>query len=380
MGAKTTNAKAKAFQTPAAGPVDNDLGKTNQKNNSVRKAKPRISHAEMTKLDILGEGCEVVEPEIEYMPPRAKGNIPIKESVHTADPASDMPDLPDDHVELDFSMFENGGLMKGALAYYMTRKGEDGLSHVEREEKRQQKIWDRMDRISDAALQRDIDSEPIPCTHYPDCPGDLCKNTIQARKEAEDQYQKTVADIEAETAPVPKKSAPSSGPSTLKTKAATATVSQPKGSALALKPNSKPGIPSARSHLNCNLVSRHQKTALPTNPSPMRHTAATAASKTTMGYSKGRAASATLRKTVLPSEPTKTDENVVPDTELAPADYIQRYGVPKFGSEMWIRCKRSGCFDEDEGPSLEEVFGGDKAGGLDAYLREEAEQDFQLTF
>lgn len=334
----------------------------------------------MTKLDILGEGHEVVEPEIEYMPPRAKGKKLIKKSVHTADLTSDMPDLPDDHVELDFTMFENGGLMKGALAYYMTRKGEDGLSHVEREEQRQQKIWDRLDRLSDAALQRDIDSEPVPCTHYPECPGDLCKNTIQARKEAEDQYQKTVAEIEAETAPLPKKSPPSSGPPILKTKAATATVSQPKGSALAVKATSKPGVPSAKSRLNSNLVSRPQKTALPTNPSPMRHTAATAASKTTVGYSKGRAASATLRKTVLPAIPTKTDENMIPETEMAPADYIQRYGVPKFGSEMWIRCKRSGCFDEDEGPSLEEIFGGGQPGGLDAYLREEAEQDFQLTF
>ena len=300
--------------------------------------------------------------------------------MHRAKLASDMPDLPDDHVELDFSMFENGGLMKGALAYYMTRKGDDGLSHVEREEQRQQKVWDRMDRISDAALQRDIDGDPIPCTHYPECPGEVCKDTIQARKEAEDQYQRTVAEIEAETAPLPKKSTPSYGPSALKTKAANATLSQPKASALTPKITSKPGGPSAKSRLNSNLVSRPRKTALPTNPSPMRHTAATAASKTTMGYSKGRAASATLRKTVLPAKPPKTNENEIPDAEMAPADYIQRYGVPKFGSEMWIRCKSSGCFDEAQGPSLEEIFGGGQPGGLGAYLREEAEQDFQLTF
>ena len=334
----------------------------------------------MTKLEILGDKNETEEPEIEYMPPRAKGNIFSKKPVHTAELALDMPDLPEDHVDLDFSMFENGGLMKGALAYYMTRKDEDGLSHVEREEQRRQKIWDRMDRESDAALQRDIDSEPIPCTHYPECPGELCKNTIQARKEAEEQYQKTVAEIEAETTPLRKKSTPSNGLSALKTKTATATLSQPKGSALALKAISKTGVPSAKSRLNSNLVSRPQRTAVPTNPSPMRHTAATAASKTTMGYSKGRAASATLRKTVLPAKPTKTDENAIPDTEMAPADYIQRYGVPKFGSEMWIRCKNSGCFDEDEGPSLEEIFSRGQPGGLDAYLREEAEQDFQLTF
>ena len=380
MGAKTTNAKAKAFRTPAAAPIENDLGKTNQRNTSVRKAKPRVSHAEMTKLEILGDKSELEEPEIEYMPPKAKGNILIRRPVRRAELALDMPDLPDDHVDLDFSMFENGGLMKDALAYYMTRKGEDGLSHVEREEQRRQKLWDRMDRISDAALQRDIDGEPIPCTHYPECPGQLCKDTIQARQEAQEQYQKTVAEIEAETAPLPKKSTPLNGPPAPKAKVAPATLSKPKGAALALKPTSKTGVQSAKSRLNGNLVSGTQKTALPTNPSSMRHTAATAASKTTMGYSKGRAASATLRNTVLPAKAIKTNEHAIPDTEMAPAEYIKRYGVPKFGSEMWIRCKNSGCFDEDEGPSLEEVFSRGQPDGLDAYLREEAEQDFQLTF
>ena len=73
LGMKTTNAKAKAFQTPAPPPADNDLGKTNQKSVSARKAKPRISHAEMTKLEVLGDADVLEEREIEYMPPRAKG-------------------------------------------------------------------------------------------------------------------------------------------------------------------------------------------------------------------------------------------------------------------------------------------------------------------
>ena len=73
LGMKTTNAKAKAFQTPAPPPADNDLGKTNQKTLSARKAKPRVSHAEMTKLEILGDVDVLEEREIEYMPPRAKG-------------------------------------------------------------------------------------------------------------------------------------------------------------------------------------------------------------------------------------------------------------------------------------------------------------------
>ncbi len=70
---KTTNAKAKAFQTPAP-PADSDLSKLNQKSASARKAKPRVSHAEMTKLGVLGDKDELEEREIEYMPPRAKGD------------------------------------------------------------------------------------------------------------------------------------------------------------------------------------------------------------------------------------------------------------------------------------------------------------------
>ena len=70
---KTTNAKAKTLQTPAPPPADNDLGKINQNSVSARKAKPRISHAEMMKLDVLGDKDILEEREPEYMPPRAKG-------------------------------------------------------------------------------------------------------------------------------------------------------------------------------------------------------------------------------------------------------------------------------------------------------------------
>lgn len=82
---KTTNAKAKALQTPAPAPTDNDLGKTNQKSISARKAKPRISHAEMTKLEVLGDKDELEEREIEYMPPKAKGDIIYTEGLSNAD-------------------------------------------------------------------------------------------------------------------------------------------------------------------------------------------------------------------------------------------------------------------------------------------------------
>ena len=73
LGAKTTNAKTKAFQTPAPVHNENDLGKPSQKSASARKAKPKVHHAEMTKVEVLGDKDETEEREIEYMPPRGEG-------------------------------------------------------------------------------------------------------------------------------------------------------------------------------------------------------------------------------------------------------------------------------------------------------------------
>lgn len=291
-----------------------------------------------------------------------------------------MPDYPDDHFEPNLSMFKGENMMRGAWSHFMTREGPDGLSHVEREEQHLQRIYDIADRKMEALMQRDIDSTPLPCTHYPECPTEVCKDAVEARRAAEEKYHKTITTIEAETAPATKKSLPSKGPSTLKSKVAAASLSLPKQSGPTLKTASKPNNAPAKPRLTTSLATRPKKIPAPTNPSPMRHNAAVAASKTTMGYSKGRAASASLRKTVLPNKEVKAVSNEIPDTSLAPAEYIQRYGVPRVGSEMWIRCRAVGCFDEDEGPSLEEIFAGDHPHGLDTLLREEAEQDFQLTF
>lgn len=78
---KTTNAKAKALQTPAPQPVDNDLGKPNQKSASIRKAKPRVSYTEIIKLEVLGDKDELEERETKYIPPRAKGENTISREV-----------------------------------------------------------------------------------------------------------------------------------------------------------------------------------------------------------------------------------------------------------------------------------------------------------
>ena len=71
---KTTNAKTKAYHIPPPPSVEDVPDKSPQKSASTRKSRPRVSHAQMTKLDILGDLDELGERDIEYMPPPPKSN------------------------------------------------------------------------------------------------------------------------------------------------------------------------------------------------------------------------------------------------------------------------------------------------------------------
>lgn len=72
MGLKTTNAKAKPFQTPGTSLVDNEAKIGDGKGFGL---KAKLSHGEANKLAVLEDlkDSNESEEEIEYMPPRAKG-------------------------------------------------------------------------------------------------------------------------------------------------------------------------------------------------------------------------------------------------------------------------------------------------------------------
>lgn len=144
-------------------------------------------------------------------------------------------------------------------------------------------------------------------------------------------------------------------------------------------------------------------------PAPMRHAAARAASNSTMGYARGRAARQELRAdAVLPGRRTggfarraesgmggnaskngkhgMHDEGAgEPDQTLPPAEFVSRYGVPRFGSDMWFKCRMFGSFgDEGLGSEVVQQREGNEGkedgvdGERDWYL-EEAERDFELV-
>lgn len=297
-----------------------------------------------------------------------------------------MPDYPDDIPhDLDFSMFQNGGLTRGYMYHFATRVGDDGLTFYDRKEQQRRKEQEIADKIADAMLLRDFESTNIPCIHDPECVEIECTANIGNRREAEEKYQKTIAELSTSPRPknpAAKKAVPSKGPSTLNSKSAAATLSQPKAAAAmpAHKPASKPSLPFSKPS---SILSRPKRTPQPTNPSPMRHIAASAASKTTIGHSRGRIASAALKKNSMLLPPSrdvtttaKQQSEIQARALLPPAIYIERYGVPRVGSEMWIRCKDAGCFDQYEDADEEARDAGSK---LEDLWREEAERDFYLV-
>ena len=294
----------------------------------------------------------------------------------------DLPDLPFDHTELNLSMFDTDNIFDGWLEHASNQKGFDGLSLNEREKKRQEADWSRTDRKLQAKIQLDMDSSPWPCTHYPECPGEVCKTTFEKRKEAQEEYDKTIAILDAEAAPK-KQPKPSTikrpnPPSTIKSRAAVAALFKPKTSQPMPDPVKKPTISTAKPRFG--LAGTKKAPPPPTNPSSMRHTAAVAASRTTMGRSKGRVVSNSLKNTTNP--PSEAD-GFVPfeerDTSLTAGQYYSRYGEPPLGSDMWLECWRLGILKDSERNQKQRDEALEREVAMDEQLRKDALDDFQLT-
>ncbi|OCK84133.1 hypothetical protein K432DRAFT_260225, partial [Lepidopterella palustris CBS 459.81] len=248
LGMKTTNAKAKAFQTPA--PLSASTKTQKKTSPRLRRPKVKVHQAEPVKDDAFEE-----EREVEYMPPRG---IPL-------------PDEPEDWPSnMKYPMFEGANMTRGIESAYFNPVGDDGLTRYEREDLEQKA---RADKISDEIMQKALD--------------DMFAEAEQSIAEGLFQ-QKKLAPEAAKKEPSARKPLSSKAPSTINSKNAAA----------ALSPQSKPifaaPIATTKSRLPSGFTASKKPT--PMNPSATRHAAATTASRTTIGYSQGRAASSSVRK------------------------------------------------------------------------------------
>jgi hypothetical protein len=385
---KTTNAKSKAFQTPA--PLDQII-KT-QKRTSTRKAK--IHHDDPVQVSHQDSvvGNEDDYPEIEYMPPAPT-------------PLSDPPmEIPYDDT---FPQFKDGNLTRGWWDEYAYRKGEDGLTDWERNEKKEKEEYER---DVDSLIRKTFDEMEIPGFNVREYSDEECEDERRARLKAEENAKaKTEEGPSSTSTTQPSKSQPSTikpfhpVPSTVRSRSAATALSNP--SKLAPPISTKPRQPPAPAAPKTILPSffSTKPTPTPTNPSPMRHTASTATSRQTLGYAKGRSVSGALRPRInttntiantrkptsasKPARETKAsgENGEIDASRLSVQEYIERKGVPKVGSDLWYRATQLGYFEtatdalagklKVEKPlELGELFGDIDVPG------EEADEEFELRF
>lgn len=369
LGMKTTNAKGNALQTPAP-----NTGRDSIKTISprLRRPKVKIHHA---SPEIAAQPEE--EPEIEYMPPRS----------------TPLPDHPDDFnaANFDHSLLEPSNLMKGIWREIANERDAEGLTRAQRLQKEND---ERAEVENEAKIRKAMETDPLTKALYEEING-----PPQAKRSAAPSPEETVAKANAHglkpKEPRIRKPLSTKGPATLTSKSAAAALSrpQPRGPI----PSFAAPTASATQRANAPLSTAHtplsRKTPTPTMPS-YRHAAATAASRSTLGYSKGRAVSASARPPiseahrapVLKSRPAVLGPSASRPTTAAssradvsrPATRTPHAELSEEDPELdaWIQAQTSVFGDDGEEEDLS--LSGGLSSGLGRLGLEDDEEDFAL--
>ena len=302
---KTTNAKARAFQTPAplqqTGKPEKTLKKASTGRRSV-KSKIRIAPSVPVEADILSKDADSDVPDTEYCPP----------------PATELPDPPEDITyDEDLPYLRGKNICAGYSEVYDIARDEHGVSLTERKE---EEAYARVLQQTEDKSREEM-AKPWPMEDEEDIVVDAM---IAAGPRLSLSHINKIDTIRAKGAV----SALASRPQTRLPSAAT-----------------KDTASSMQKKKSISSVLGRKKTLEPINPSKMRHNAAVAASKTTMGYSKGRQVSAILpEKSGQTSgiRPVKIDQ-----FKIHPSEFRELYGEPPVGSIMWERFMQHGLFDKE---------------------------------
>ena len=367
-----------------------------------------------------------------------------------------LPDYPDDAHLLDFSPISAEQMHAEIARSVVELRDDDGLTRDEREELQMKREVDYTIAVSELQAEHRRKGLEIPCIHIEDCEGicsvngdklDKADEWFRLEKEKLDEEYKDVVKRQQkfrqkrnghqeDQAKFTRKN--ESGPLSLTSKTAASALAQKPSSvsssenATKASATSQPSLPSYM--LPTRAKQQAMTASLSTTANIARHNTAHAASRTTIGYAKGRSASAALRGSVLPSTSTsttstsattkkmplsnKTNTTRAPiksssnastsdkkstitkaparksdypsqnpiylpngekaDQSLPPSIYLQRYGKPPVGSKMWMRCLESGAFDEEPDLGDGAYVLGERGGVLEPWEVEGALDDFQL--
>ena len=326
---KTTNAKAKAFQTPAGPAPEKEQEKVQAAQTSTRRPK-KVTHAETSKIAVHGDESPLAERDVEYCPPKSK------------DRPYESEDFPDGC--LNYDALKPGNLTRGIYQTYHNQADENMLTRMDRE---YEASYQKSAKEADVRIKKMMEEEWTI--------GDV-PETFRHLKKKQQVVKHCAKPVEPKCAPPSNK-----GPATIDSrKAASALSVAPKSTIVPLK-TSKPKPATS-------FISRPKPASfVPTDNTMI----AVAASRSTIGYTKGRNASTALKRE---GGMTRSVSNLSQgsDTTITPARFAEKETGP--GSEEWRRLKFLDAFDVDD-ETLEPALGG----ALPQCLRRDDEDDEEFV-
>jgi hypothetical protein len=305
LGAKTTNAKGQAFQTPGLLQQTIKPKRPSTTRKSI-KSKIAVAPSEPVEADLLALEEEDV-PDIEYAPT----------------PPIELPDPPEVfEYDQTFPQFKGANMCRGWGDIYLAQsKDEHGvpLSFREYEEK---------------------------CANYDK---EVERQIKESLNDISDHGAELDKQVDAMIAAGPNYKAPKDSKiDTMRARGATDALSHSKVPSVAMKPTAS-SLQKSRKPVFSVLGSRDSPG--PTNPSPMRHAAAEAVSKNTIGFPRARYAPSIIPRQ--PIQPTKDAELTlrlpVNQLDIHPARFREFYGAPPEGSDMWVRLRQHELLTEEVG-------------------------------
>ncbi|KAH8432610.1 uncharacterized protein LDX57_010237 [Aspergillus melleus] len=326
LGMKTTNAKAKGLQTPAP-PAGTVKPERTTKRGSTQRVKRFTPLVEQSQTKTQDKPAQDDVPDIEYMPPKPK----------------ELPDIPDDITyDTTFPQFHPKNLALGLESVYGDNEvGKDGLT------KRDRKL--QQDSIACDKMMDDMILEQIANIGFEEAGG---------AEQRDESHRKDVSRARRVRAPSTRIKQ-TSNLSTVRARDAAAALS---GTDRSLPRTRQAANPKIKPRVTSSLFSS-KKPRAPANPSSMRHTAATASSRTTVGYTKGRDVSSKLH-----GNPPDAAAQPVHKGILSPETYMQPDEAP---SETVLDAG-FGEYETDGVPAEVETE-------LPTYEEDEETQNFQLT-
>ncbi|KAB5563294.1 hypothetical protein GE09DRAFT_961038 [Coniochaeta sp. 2T2.1] len=359
LGNKTTNAKARTGQTAGVKDIVNKLEKTQLKPTTVKPLRQGAVNLEPSKIGVHVDRANPLEEEdIEYAPPTQK-DIPYESDI-----------IPKDGLTFEGLKPEN--ILKGYYDHYFNPVDENGVPIREREmEERRQRDFKKLDE----QVRKDMEEFDWSIGDVPETK--VVKQSKPLATVPENAGQGT---FRANKKIVNRSGLTKQPPTIAARKAASALALAPKPTNAMV--NARPLSNKPASTIFNRLNQKAQRPAATRESSTDRATAV-AASRSTLGYSKGRSTSTAIQGTSRP---------MTPAGPLGPArrTLTRSVSTASAGSDCTITPARYAQVSRNENSDvlkrldLLSIFDGDEEddgnlGGTGPALSDGADDDFQLN-